>query len=142
MATFKAELYTYVTSISGIGAVLGSPVRFYPQSAPNSAAFPFVVYQRVTETGNPHLTGQTDLAMAVYEFSIFDLTDVGATTVADFLRVNIDGQNIGADFGTRNVRSSFLESESDTYTDYGDGSQRPLQRIDQDWSFIYSRSLV
>ena len=142
MATFAAELYTHVTSISGIGAVLGSPVRFYPQNAPDGVAFPFTVYQRINENGNPHLTGQTDLAEATYQFSTFALTQVSVYTVADFLRINIDGQNINSDFGTRNVRSSFLISEVDTYEDYTDGSQRPLYRIDQDYSFIYTRSLT
>lgn len=80
MANLDEALYTYLTGHTGLKALIST--RVYPEEAPQSAALPHVVVQKISDTKDHFLSGICTLERPIYQFSAIATTKAVAKQVA------------------------------------------------------------
>jgi hypothetical protein len=108
--------------------------RIYPQVAPQDAAYPFAVYQRISTEPVKQVVGPLGEARASCQISFYG-QDYGALRdVADAVRAQLDGYNgTPAGSGTRFNRV-YWENEHDVYEQPESGGQVGVHGIQQDFA--------
>ena len=137
-ATLNAELYTFLTDDPTIASLAG--LKVYPMRAPNSAALPYIVYQRIDDIGVHHHRGAAGYATASYQIDVWGPHSPQETVndIAEAVRKALDG--FQGDMGDVQVRSAILEDQRDNVTDASDGSENFKWRIGLDFKITYRRT--
>lgn len=122
---------------SKISTILGH-TRVYPTIAPQSAALPYIIYNRYVDRAERHQGGSEALAMASYQVTIMADSALAAYTIADQLREGMDGVQMVTIASTQ-VRRITLTNERDETTLF-DSSQVQTFTVTQDYNLWYFRT--
>lgn len=138
MTTYpEIALRTRITAGGPVRALVEA--RIYPQKAPQNAARPYGVYQRISSNPERHMGGAAELAQARIQFTWYADTWQVARDIADGARWQLDGFKgaiaVGAD--AFYVRHLSLENEADNFIDPTAGSDDGVHAISQDWLLFY-----
>jgi len=134
----KDEFIKYLKGLSGLNAIING--KIFPQRAPQSASAtspekisePYIVWKRVSPVDHDrHLLGPSGLVSEVFQLFIYDLDSETAETIAQLLRLKLDG--FRGDMNGENVRSIVLDEEDDELEDRADGSEDDSYTIRQDY---------
>lgn len=126
MANLKQGLYSYLQALSSIsGGVFAD--RFYPDQAPQNPTFPYCVYYIQDSEKNTHLTGASALSTDTVSILIYAETSESRSACYELLRNALHGR-INVDFpqdsGTLDVRSIWLEGQTESFEGPTDGSEQ------------------
>ena len=88
MATIKDGLMTFLLGKTAITSLVGR--RIYFHRAPQDEAFPYIVIQRVSNPGHPHMTNQSKMASPTFQFDIYSETSVEAESIEEAIRNAMD----------------------------------------------------
>lgn len=114
-----SELAVYTLLKTNAAAAALVSTRIYALTAPQSAAVPFLTYQRISGERTRSTRGPTGRARARVQVDAYETTYGKAKALAAAVRQALDGYAGGAPGGVR-VRSIALENEFDLYeTDAG-----------------------
>lgn len=94
-------LRTILAAHSGTNALIGSgsTTRIYPMLAPEEATYPCVVYERISTFPRRHLTANSGLATARYQFGCWADSAKEARELAEQARQALDNYT-GSSTGT------------------------------------------
>lgn len=124
MATIEEGLYAALVGDGYIGGLVST--RVYPMVAPQEAALPLVVYQRVSGPRHQHHDGPAGLAEARIQLTITAETYSSAKSVASGIRDVLVGFR-GVLGGKVDVHEARIENEVDGY---GLAIEAPTVRLD------------
>ena len=130
----EAVLRSALVASTAVTSVIGS--RIYPVLAPASAALPFVTWRRSGIERAQTLTGPAGLPRVSVEYSIFGTTYEQARSVADAMRVVLDGYGGTADNTT--VKQTSLEDESDDFVTLAGADLPPVYQVTQRYDLWWS----
>lgn len=113
-------------------------LRAYPLAAPQglSRDDDFIVYHRISATRDHHQGGASGLTQCRYQVDFWGEDYGRLQGHSDKLRKLLDAQrhfNLGDTERVTDCRVAVLEEEADEFAFTGDGSDRPLRRVRQDW---------
>ena len=137
----KTALFEYLNADNALTALVADDI--YPIIAPQSAGFPRITIQRVSNTHERHLQGDSGLSRAMYQIDSWALNSPSAESVAESVRAALSGF-ISKLMGTSSpvaVDSIFLIDEDDTIEGPVDGSDAPVFRIRQDYTVNHRESI-
>lgn len=116
--------------------------RVYPQSAPQSAALPRIVYTRISGAHAHHMTAASGWAEARIQLDVYAANYTSVKAAAESLRVLLDTYRgtvtIGADSVDIDVR---LDNDRDGFDSPGDGSDAGGHRVIQDYIVWFNESI-
>jgi hypothetical protein len=115
--TLKTALFNYLSGKTSITGALGSPPAVYPDFAPQGAALPYVVYQRINSGHEHHMQGASGLGDCLMQFDVYAADSVVRSTVSEALRNVLDGliqSRIGTSPNQCDVRSCSLQNEQES----------------------------
>lgn len=138
--SIHAALYTYLSGVAGIQSVLGTTPRLYPGNAPTSAAVPYATFSRVLGVHEHHTLAAAGLAHCVVQIDCWDDDSVGAQSVAEALRVALDGMTTKT-WGSVAIKRVLLVGERDLFEAPDDGSQEGLFRVSMEFEIWYAESV-
>lgn len=137
-ATLNKEVYTYLKNDAGVAAEVGT--KIYPLRAPNSAALPYIVFQRIDDIGRHHHRGAAGLPSASMQITVWGPNSPQETVndAAEAVRLAMDG--FQGEMGDLDVRSALLEDQRDLVEDTTDGSEAFKWGIQHDYTITYRRN--
>lgn len=132
MAVLEENLYTYLQTKTGLTSLVST--RVYPDTAPQTAALPFLVYARVSTTREHKFaaTGtETRLAQARVQIDCYAATYSAVSALAEQVRLALDGWRgtIGSGYANRIM----LDNETDLPADPDFGEQIGVRRRSMDF---------
>lgn len=130
----EAVLRSALVASTAVTSVIGS--RIYPVLAPASAALPFVTWRRSGIERAQTLTGPAGLPRVSVEYSIYGTTYEQARSVADAMRLVLDGYGGTADNTT--VKQTSLEDESDDFVTLAGADLPPVYQVTQRYDLWWS----
>lgn len=130
----EAVLRTALVASTAVTSVIGS--RIYPVLAPASAALPFVTWRRSGIERSQTLSGPMGMPRVSVEYSIYGTTYEQARSVADAMRVVLDGYGGTADNTT--VKQTSLEDESDDFVTLAGADLPPVYQVTQRYDLWWS----
>jgi len=104
-------IFTRLTTHAGLSALIGT--RAYPLQAPQNAATPFLVYQRVSAQRISAMGNDTGLARGRFQVSCFASTYSSAKDVAAQARAALQRWR-GTVNGTT-IQDTYFENDVDVY---------------------------
>ena len=132
MASIRSEVRTYLQTIAAVTTLVST--RIYAMTAPNSAAYPFVIITRVSSDHQHHVTDSAGLVRDRLQLNIFAATAISLNNVCEALRNALD--TYAGAMGATTVRDCKLEDETDDSTAPSDGSDESIYSTRQDY-FIW-----
>ena len=87
----EETLVTRLQSDPTVSGLVGN--RVYPVNQVESVVFPLLVYQRISTTPFPVLSGTTSLQAARFQISVWSDKYSETKTVADAVKTALDGKN-------------------------------------------------
>lgn len=143
MNDLEQELSSYIRNIPGLLTLLSDNgtaehCRIYPDQAPQTAAFPRVTMQRISDVGVDHMGGANDLSHALYQVDVWAMSASDRKAVSNAIRLALHGAQ-GFTMGDVAVRSVRLRGESDSVLDEEAGDDVPISRTRMDFSIWYQR---
>ncbi len=104
-------LVAYLGAQDSLIALIGTPlpVRLYPDFLPELAAYPAVTYFRVSTMRVHTLSGPSGFAQPRFQFSCWANTKASVVTVAEALRLALDG--FRGQMGDTTVRGILSDDE-------------------------------
>lgn len=89
MADIASELITYLKTIGGVTALVGTgtAARIYYGDAKQGVALPYVVVDLKSGTSHEHLNGISGLAMSRVEVNCYGATSAAAWALAEAVRL-------------------------------------------------------
>lgn len=130
----EAVLRSALVASTAVTSVIAS--RIYPVLAPASAALPFVTWRRSGIERAQTLTGPAGLPRVSVEYSIYGTTYEQARSVADAMRLVLDGYGGTADNTT--VKQTSLEDESDDFVTLAGADLPPVYQVTQRYDLWWS----
>ncbi len=141
-ASIVAAVCSQLKNNAGVSAIVGDEV--FRDVAPPEATEPYIT---VTKLGSDHVKHQEAAAGIVavrLQVSSWDDNPEDAETLADKVRLAMDGK-VGGEIGTAPnnvaVKSVFLEEDSGTYTAPREGSSVGVYGVAQDWMIWHSETV-
>ena len=127
MATLEEGMYSYITGLAAISALIGSgdDARMYPNELPQNPTYPAIVYHLISTNDLMAHDGATDFMKKRLQFDCFGETYGSAKNLAKILRQQINGQS-GA-LGGITVHGIFFKNEQD---DFGPNVEVDLTQVD------------
>ncbi len=113
----EEALYSHLTNDAGVSALVGN--RVYPLMAPQDAALPHLVYQRISSPRLRSHGGPSGLAHPRFQITATAGSYSAARSLANAVRASLDGFR-GTMGGGVSVGASFLDNEADGYQDVAD----------------------
>ena len=134
--TIESALYSHLSNKASITALVST--RIYPQVAPDTASYPFIVYSVISEGHEHSMSGASGLASVTMQIDAWASTVASRVALSEAIRNALDG--FRGDMGTENlsIRSCFLESRSNFFEPKTDGKETPDHRASLDfliWHF-------
>ena len=128
----SAELavYTILKNDAPVAALVGT--RIFPSLAPQNAANPLIVYQRISADRITSLDGPSGLSWARVQVDCYAETYAGAKTLSAAIRVALEGYR-GTVGGVR-VGGISLETDRDLYEN---DPEPGLFRVTHDFTVIH-----
>lgn len=111
--TVNTAIYTQLSGDATLSALVST--RIYPVNAPQDAALPLVVYQRVSGPVGYSQSGATGLTWPRYQFVCKAATFDGVRAVADALYSAMDG--FTGTVSSMTIHKAFKEFEADRFHD-------------------------
>ncbi len=136
--SLKDGIFAYLNADAGLTALVAD--RIFPDSAPTSAALPYITFER---TGSEHVRSfksASGLAHARIAFDVWAATSVSRENVTEALREAVDSFQAGT-WGSLSVRLSTLEDESDDFVQPSDASQEGVFRTRHIVRVTYNESI-
>lgn len=96
--SIEAAIFSLLTTDSSVSSLVGT--RLYPLLAPQDAATPFIVYQRVSASRWTSLEGPSGMAQPRIQIDAYTSTYAAAKTLATAIREKLSGYR-GTVAGTR-----------------------------------------
>lgn len=123
--TLDEAIFTVLSSNAGVAAICGD--RSYPVQAPQTAAAPYVVWQRISSTPVNTHDGAAELDTVLVQFSCYGLTFTQAHDLRRAVRSALESVALGngAVGIVANVRDGFEDAPTP-----------PLFRSDVDIEFL------
>jgi len=122
----EEALYAHVTGDASIAALISD--RFYPLRAPQGAALPYAVYQRISTPRIRSQSGPSGLARPRFQVTCYASSYSQSRQLANLMRISLDGFR-GTMGGGVSVGAVFLENEMDTYEDETGAFGTPMDFI-------------
>ena len=120
MAEIEVALRTHLLTKAALTALVST--RIFPDDVSDGAAFPCVVYFKVSDVKDHTLTGQSTLERPVFQFSSYATTKAAARAIANQLKTAL------CDYcGTLSgivVQKIELQNEMSSLETTGDGTQK------------------
>lgn len=135
--SLESDLFTALQANSGLTALIGD--RLYRDRLPQGAAYPAVVYQRISTTHAHHMTAASGLAEARIQFDSWATDAASAEAVAEKIRLALQG--FRGDLGSTSVRTCHLENTESGYDPPADSSDVAAHRVSQDFMVAYFESV-
>jgi len=136
--SIKSELYTYLTNSTPLAALVSN--RIYPQTAPTSAALPYIVYSRIDGAHLHCFGGAAGIATARFQFMAWSSTSDNAEEIGEALRNRMDGLG-NTTWGAFSILTVFLENEVDQITTPEHGEEQGVFAGLQDYLISYRESV-
>jgi hypothetical protein len=97
----ETGLYSYLISKTAITALVAT--RIYPLIAPEGAAYPFLIYQRISTQHEHNMAGSSGLATATVQLDAYSDTYAEAKSIGNAIRTALDGYrgSMGGTFVSR-----------------------------------------
>ena len=128
----------HVAIFSRINA-LAETTGVYPEYAPQSAAKPYVTFQRISDVSIArHMQGSGGCWEAIYQVNVVGTGASDTYTVSDAIRNDLDGIQGVTEAGIQLLRVS-LTSERDDSTLFN-GSQDETYEVQMDFTIFYTRT--
>lgn len=140
MSAVHTGIYTYLSSVTAVTTILGTPPRLYPQRAPTSAAAPYCIYQRSGAEHQHHQVLAAGLNNATIQFDCYADSSVEAQALSEALRGALDGMTLGT-WGALEVKRVMLLNESDAFISFDDGSENGRFRVTMDFALWHAESV-
>lgn len=118
--TLAQALYVFLSTYAPVVALVGT--RIYPEMAPASAPFPYVVVQEISVESHYHLDGASGTHDTLVQVDCWALSSLASKTLARTIRLGLDG--LSAAWDTLEIDGVFVESENDASQFAADGSER------------------
>jgi len=115
--------------------------RIYPGQAPQDAALPYIVFNRISSERFPHMTSPSGLARARVQFDVYASSQLEAEDVRNALRLWLDGYDKAMGSANLDVRLVTLENEADDLLPPQDASDTGNFNIIMDFFFTYAESI-
>lgn len=109
----EPALYSIVVGDAGVSSLIAT--RMYPMVMPQNATLPAVSYFEVVAPRDHHGRGASGFVSAIYQIDCWASTHVAARSLAEAVRLALDGYR-GRAAGVE-VGAVLLESERDLYED-------------------------
>lgn len=142
--SIHANLYTYLTAQSALTDLIGTTTapgpRIFPITAPTDALFPYITFQRITSSHVQHTTAAAGLAVATFQFDVWDDDSVGCAAVAEALRGELEGYQTTAWSGVA-IRGVYMQGQSDEFIPPTDSTEVGVYRTRQDYTIWYAESV-
>lgn len=137
--TIESAFYNYLSTKASVTAEVGS--RIFPQIAPESALYPFLVYSVILDTPEHDMTGAVGLTFVNMQIDVWCETIAERVTIAEVLRNALDG--FTGDMGTENlnIRSCFLSNRSNSQEPDSEGRATPIFRTSMDFNIWHVESV-
>ena len=129
-------LYTKMSGTAAITALVST--RIYPNRAPQSAALPYITYQRITgdriyQISSPFVFG---IARPVMQIDCWSTSYLNCRAIFDAVRVALNGvQN--ATWDTISIYRSKLENDFELYEPPTDKDDIGIHRVTSDWEIYH-----
>lgn len=142
----ESALVQELTDNAAVSALVGTgaSARIYPQIAAQGAAKPYLVYQLISGEHGHHLRAASGLVQSRVQIDSYGSTYSGAKTLADKVRLALDGQlagTLGSGSYTASIRSITLENEQDGFDNPRDGGALGIHRVIQDYSIWHTETV-
>ena len=122
----EEAIYAILTSNTNLNAQIG--LRCYPGLAPESATFPYIVYERISSDHWHDMGGSSGMCVASFQIDVVAETYSNAKAVSELVRLAIDGYRGTKTVGTNScvIRYILIDREMDGYVN-------PTQGKDVGW---------
>lgn len=131
----EEAIYGAMTGEATISALVGT--RIYPGQAPQSSAFPVVIYQQASQKKVMSLTGVVNLNSYSLHLDIWGETYASVKAVYHAIREFLNGYRGALGAGTVNVRGVFEEGGDDQAESPIHAEEEGLFRAGLDLSIWY-----
>ncbi len=137
--TIETALYSELSTTSEVTAVVST--RIFPQVAPLTVPYPFIVYSVINSIPEHHAGGASTLTNVSMQIDVWAETVAELLTIVEVLRNALDGF-IG-DMGTENldIQSCFMETRRTFEEPDPHGKKAPVFRSDMDFSIWHVSSV-
>jgi hypothetical protein len=124
----EKALYSILTNDSDVAAHVST--RVYPNVAPQSASYPYIVYERVSTEPLNAIPGSLNESRTTFQLSIESDSYSECKDVADDVRDALDGYSGTA--ATVVVHRIYLDGESDVYDEPESGDETGVHGVQFD----------
>lgn len=125
----EAVLRSALVGSTAVTSIIGT--KIYPVVAPASTTVPFVVWRRTGIERSQTLTTPMGMPRVSVEYSIYGTTYEQARSVADAMRVVLDGY--GGTVDNTEVKHTSLEDESDDFVQLAGADLPPVYQVTQQY---------
>ena len=133
--TIEVGIYTKLAA-----AATDAGNRIYPVEAPQKATLPYIVWQRISASRDFTHSGPDGLAEPRFQFTCLAATPKAAKTLADQVRIALNGATSG--FGSETVYYCLLDSDSDEPFTIIPGSENGFFGISLDFEIAHVEALT
>ncbi|MCP5017108.1 MAG: DUF3168 domain-containing protein [Ketobacter sp.] len=130
--TIESAIYSHLSTKSSITALVSD--RIYPQIAPNSAEYPFITYNIVTEDHDHSMGGATGLANLILQLDVWASTVPTQVSLSEALRNALDGFKGLMGSEDLDIRNCFLQNRASFFEPRTEGKEIPDYRTTLDFS--------
>ena len=120
----EASLYAFMIANAGINAAVGN--RVYPKLVPQDATMPAITYRRISSEHVHSMDGSSGADDARYQITCWGTTRLSAKSVANTVRLNMDGKT--GLMGSVTIGRMLLEQDEDM-------PDEPPAKNKEDWRF-------
>jgi hypothetical protein len=136
MSDLKRGIYSYLQSLASISGGIFAD-RVYPDTAPQGADLPYVVYYLQDSEKVRHLTSASQLSFDTFTLMVYAASSEDRNTACELLRNALHGRK-NIDFpqasGSLDVRNVTLLGLTDTYEEPTDGGEQGAFVTQMDFS--------
>jgi hypothetical protein len=125
----EAVLRSALVASTAVTSIIGT--KIYPVVAPASTGLPFVTWRRTGIERTQTLSSPMGMPRVSVEYSIYGTTYEQARSVADAMRVVLDGY--GGTVDNTEVKQTSLEDESDDFVQLAGADLPPVYQVTQQY---------
>ena len=130
--TIETALYSELSTTAEVTAVVST--RIFPQVAPLTVPYPFIVYSVINSIPEHHMGGASALTNVSLQLDVWAETVGELITIAEVLRNDLDG--FRGDMGTENldILSCFMDTRTTFEEPDPRGRKAPVFRSSLDFT--------
>jgi hypothetical protein len=131
----EQAFFARLAGFAGLAALVGA--RIYPVLAPEAAAAPFVVYQRITGERIDSLSGPSGMATPRFQVDVYATSYAASRAIAEQVRLALDNFRGTQSYpgGSTHIRFIALADERDLIEQ--DVKPAPLYRASMDFTIFH-----